>query len=52
MKKENKDRSVTLRINSDLYQKCIDKALKIGSNEGRIVNVSEAIRIFIEEGVK
>jgi hypothetical protein len=52
MEKENKDRSVTLRIKADLYQKCINKALKIGLKEGRIVNISEAIRIFIEKGVK
>lgn len=49
---KNKDRSVTLRINSELYQKCIDRALELGKKEGRIVNVSEIIRILIEEGVK
>ncbi len=49
---KNKDRSVTLRINSELYQKCIDKALELGKKESRIVNVSEIIRILIKEGVK
>ena len=49
---KNKDKSVTLRINSELYQKCIDRALELGKKEGRIINVSEAIRIFIKEGVK
>lgn len=52
MRKIQKDKSVTIRINSDLYKKCIKKALELGLKEERVINVSEVIRIFIEGGVK
>jgi hypothetical protein len=52
MKKKNQDRSLTIRLNSDLYQKCINRALKEGAKEGKIIKVSDIVRYFIEEGVK
>ena len=52
MKKGNQDRSLTIRLNSELYQKCINKALEMGLKEGKIVKISEIVRVFIENGVK
>ena len=42
--KENKDRSVTIRINKDIYQKLVDETLKRSLDEGRIIKISEIIR--------
>ena len=50
--KIEQDRSLTIRLNSELYQKCIDKALKKGVKEGKIIKISDIVRFFIEEGVK
>lgn len=50
--KKNQDRSLTIRLNSELYQKCINKALEKGVKEGKIIKVSEIVRFFIEKGVK
>lgn len=50
--KKNQDRSLTIRLNSKLYQKCVIKALEVGTKRGEILKISDIIRIFIEEGVK
>ena len=34
--KKNKDKSITIRLESDLYQKCINKALFKGTKENKI----------------
>lgn len=53
MKKQtNKDRSLTIRLSSELYKKCIIKALETGTKRGEILKISDIIRMFIEEGVK
>ncbi len=52
MTNENQDRSVTFRVNKDLYQKLTNKAIKESVKEGRIVKVSEIIRVTLENSVK
>ena len=53
MKKEiNQDRSVTFRMKKELYQALTNKAIEQSVKEGRIVKVSELIRITLEELVK
>lgn len=42
--KENKDRSVTIRIEQEVYQKLVDETLKRSVDEGRIIKISEIIR--------
>lgn len=51
MEKENQDRSVTFRVKKDLYQQLTDKAIQQSLKEGRIVKVSEIIRITLEKSV-
>jgi hypothetical protein len=50
MSKE-KDKHLSVRFSSVLYQKYIDKAIKRSSDEKRIVKVSEIIREVLEKGV-
>lgn len=52
MKKEEKNKSITIRINSKLYDNCVKEALNLGKKENRIINVSEIIRILLEKGIK
>lgn len=52
MEKENQDRSVTFRVKKDLYQALTDKAIQQSLKEGRIVKVSEIIRVGLEKLVK
>ena len=42
--KENKDRSVTIRINKDVYQRLVDETLERSVKEGRLIKISEIIR--------
>ena len=44
MKENSKDRSVTIRINKDVYQKLVDETLERSVKEGRIIKISEIIR--------
>jgi hypothetical protein len=50
--KENKDKSVTIRLGKDLHQQITNKAIEASVTEGRIVKVSEIIRIALEILVK
>jgi Arc/MetJ-type ribon-helix-helix transcriptional regulator len=53
MKKEkNQDRSVTFRIKKELYQALTNKAIEASVKEGKIVKVSEVIRIALEKLVE
>lgn len=44
MKENSKDRSVTIRINKDVYQKLVDETLERSVKEGRLIKISEIIR--------
>lgn len=48
MKKETQDRSVTIRIKKELYQDLTNIAISKSVKEGRVVKVSEIIRIALE----
>lgn len=48
--KENKEKPVTLRISNSLYQHYVEKALKRGQKEKRIVKISEIFREVLENG--
>ena len=48
---EKKDRSLTIRVKKSLYQKLTDKAIQQSLKEGRIVKVSEIIRITLENSI-
>lgn len=47
--KENKDRSVTIRINKDVYQRLVDETLERSVKEGRLIKISEIIREKLEK---
>ena len=47
--KENKDRSVTIRINKDVYQRLVDETLEISVKEGILIKISEIIREKLEK---
>jgi hypothetical protein len=49
MKENSKDRSVTIRINKDVYQRLVDETLKRSVNEGRLIKISEIIREKLEK---
>ena len=49
MKENSKDRSVTIRINKDVYQKLVDETLERSVKEGRIIKISEIIREKLEK---
>jgi len=49
MKEDNKDRSVTIRINTDVYQKLVDETLERSLREGRLIKISEIIREKLEK---
>lgn len=44
-----KDKHITLRLQNDLYQSYIEKALKKGQKEKRIVKISEVLRDALEK---
>ena len=48
----NQNRSITFRINADLYQKYLNIAILRTVNEKRIVNISEIIREALENNLK
>jgi hypothetical protein len=50
MTKQNK--SITFRINSKLYDRCVERAIEISNNEKRIVKVSEIIRNTLKKEFK
>ena len=45
----NKDRSVTIRIKSEVYQELVNLAIERSVKEGRVVKVSEIIREKLEK---
>ena len=49
MSKQNKHLSI--RLDSDLHQKLVDKAISKSAEENRIVKVSEIVRDIIEKGL-
>ena len=49
MKENGKDRSVTIRINKDVYQKLVDETLERSVKEGRLIKISEIIREKLEK---
>jgi hypothetical protein len=49
MKENSKDRSVTIRINKDIYQRLVDETIERSVKEGRIIKISEIIREKIEK---
>lgn len=48
--KEKQDRHLTIRMSNDLYQSYVEKALKMGQKEQRIVKISEVIKTALENG--
>lgn len=48
MKEQTQDRSVTIRVQTETYQKLTNIAIDKSVKEGRIVKVSEIIRLAIE----
>ena len=48
MKKETQDRSITIRIKKELYQDLTNMAIAKSVKEGRVVKVSEIIRVTLE----
>ena len=50
MEIETKDKPVTIRIPTDLYDFFVQKALTRGQEEKRIVKVSEVMREAMEAG--
>lgn len=46
----NQERPVTIRITDNLYQHYVNKALKRGQKEKRIVKISEVLREVLENG--
>ncbi len=52
MKEANKkDKHLSVRFNSDLYQKYVERAIEISNKEKRIVKVSEIVREVLEKGI-
>lgn len=49
MKENSKDRSVTIRINKDVYQRLVDETLERSVKEGRLIKISEIIREKLEK---
>ena len=47
-KKENKEKLVTIRLEKELYQQITNKAIEASVNEGKIVKVSEIIRMALK----
>lgn len=48
----DKDKSLTVRIPKELYQKYLDIAIKKSNKERRIVKVSEIVRQALENYIK
>ena len=49
--KNEKDKHLSIRFSSELYQKYVDEAIKRSVQEKRIVKVSEIIREVLEKGI-
>lgn len=49
MKNKIKDKLMAIRLPKETYQKYIEKALKKGQQEKRVVTVSEVIREVLEK---
>jgi hypothetical protein len=46
-----KDKHLSVRFSSELYQKYIDEAINRSNKEKRIVKVSEIVREVLEKGI-
>lgn len=51
MSKTKKDKHLSVRFSSSLYQKYVDEAIKRSGEQGRIVKVSEVVREILEKGI-
>lgn len=49
--KNEKDKHLSVRFSSELYQKYVENAIERSNKEKRIVKVSEIIREVLEKGV-
>ena len=49
MKKENKGKTITFRLDEEQHKKCLAEAIKRTNSENRIVKISEVIREAIEK---
>ena len=49
--KNEKDKHLSVRFSSELYQKYIERAIERSNKENRIVKVSEIIREVLEKGI-
>lgn len=49
--KNEKDKHLSVRFSSELYQKYIEKAIERSNKENRIVKVSEIIREILEKSI-
>lgn len=45
-------KTITFRLDSELYQKCVELTIKRSKKENRIVKLSEIIREAIHKGIK
>jgi len=52
MEKETQDRSVTIRIKKEIYQKLTKIAIDKSTEKGEIVKISEVIRFALEKLVE
>lgn len=50
--KLQKIKALSLRLDSELYQKIVDRAIKQTNKEKRLVKASEVIREILEKGVE
>lgn len=49
--KKSRDKHLSVRLSSELYQKYVEKAIERSNKENRIVKMSEIIREVLETGV-
>ncbi len=49
---KSKEKHLSVRLSSDLYQKYVEKAIERSNKENRIVKISEIVREVLEKGVK
>lgn len=46
-----KDKHLSVRFSSELYQKYVNEAIERSNKENRIVKVSEVVREILERGI-
>lgn len=47
-----KDKSITIRVPTELYQQYVNETINRTNKENRLVKVSEIIREVLEKGLK